>query len=95
VQFELPISVERDLLIRKIFTGGATTVQTNSASAITVTLAMLQRIWAMKPSAAPHAQADAPAPDEARLPKQTFVIQPQQARLRLDVLAAQRASLAA
>lgn len=95
VQFDLPESVERDLLIRKIFTSGSTTLTASSASVLTVTFAMLQRIWAKQPSAAFAPLSEASEPEEKRLPKETLVIQPRPPRHRLDALAAERATLAA
>jgi cellulose synthase (UDP-forming) len=89
--FDLPLCVERDLLIRKLFTSGldATTV---SASALSSTGAMLMSIW----SAGGRQAADETEPVAApllaleKLPAQSLValasVQPE----RLAVLAADR-----
>jgi cellulose synthase (UDP-forming) len=90
VQFDLPPCLERDLLVRKLFTAGldATTV---NASALSTTSAMLMSIWSTgttkpEPQVAPQVLA-APV---VRLPAQTRVIEPQQQGQRLADIAAQR-----
>jgi cellulose synthase (UDP-forming) len=91
VHFDLPPSVERDLLIRKLFTAGldATTV---TASALSTTGAMLMSIWStnerrievdVEAAAIPVLPAD-------KLPAQSLVILSQKPPKRLAKLAAER-----
>jgi cellulose synthase (UDP-forming) len=95
VQFDLPPCVERDLLIRKLFTGGLDAA-TVTASAWSATGAMLGTIWSNR-SALP-----APAPETiiatsppAKLPARSFVIDPRPERARLGTLSAERRKLVA
>jgi cellulose synthase (UDP-forming) len=87
--FDLPPSVERDLLIRKLFTAGldATTVNASAFSSIG---AMLMSIWSagrrrakLEPPAAPILPSDT-------LPAQSLVILARPAPQRLADLAAER-----
>jgi len=78
VQFKLPQSLERDLLIRKLFT--VARLKENSVIAWSVNRTMLKSIWSM---AAPLPQLEtsgakpaAPSPAE-RLPAESLVIRPQ------------------
>jgi cellulose synthase (UDP-forming) len=89
VRFNLPPGVERDLLIRKLFTAGldATTVD---ASAFSSTGALLMSVWstgrretAVEPSAAPALTQD-------KLPAQSLVIRARPAPQRLADIAAER-----
>jgi cellulose synthase (UDP-forming) len=91
VHFNLPPCVERDLLIRKLFTAGldATTV---TASALSSTGAMLMSIWStserrreveVETTAIPVLAAD-------KLPAQSLVVSPQKPPKRLAKLAAER-----
>jgi cellulose synthase (UDP-forming) len=91
VHFILPPSVERELLIRKLFTAGldATTV---TASALSSTGAMLMSIWStnekrleveVEAAAIPVLAAD-------KLPAQSLVVLSQQQPKRLAKLAAER-----
>jgi cellulose synthase (UDP-forming) len=91
VHFNLPPCVERDLLIRKLFTAGldATTV---TASALSSTGAMLMSIWStserrleveVEAAAIPVLAAD-------KLPAQSLVVLSQQQPKRLAKLAAER-----
>lgn len=96
VHFDLPPCVERDLLIRKLFTAGldATTV---NASALSSTGAMLMSIWATgttKSEAALAAQILPPALAE-KLPAESLLVSPQRQLNRLDEIAAERRSIAA
>src|ERR1700682_2710399 len=91
VHFDLPTCVERDLLIRKLFTSGldATTV---TASALSSTGAMLMSIWSAggRRSAVETEPAVVPASALEKLPAESLValsrVQPE----RLAVLAANR-----
>ena len=93
VQFDLPPCVERDLLIRKLFTAGldATTV---NASAFSSLGAMLMSIWSTRRRdviAEPPAE---PAMASEKLPAQSLVILARPAPLRLADLAAKRSKAA-
>jgi cellulose synthase (UDP-forming) len=90
VHFDLPPCLERDLLVRKLFTSGldATTV---NASALSTTSAMLMSIWAIgttKPE--PQAIAQVPAAAAERLSAQSRVVVPVKQAQRLADVAAQR-----
>lgn len=78
VEFEHEGLIERDLLIRKLFTGGQNTAADN-ASTWGVTVALLQRIWnadmRVRSLPAPVA-APEPAPPVDKLPAQTLVLAP-------------------
>jgi cellulose synthase (UDP-forming) len=89
VRFDLPPCVERDLLIRKLFTAGrdATTV---NASAFSSTGALLMSVWSpgrrpvgIEPPATPAAISD-------KLPARSLVILALPAPQRLADLAAER-----
>lgn len=95
VQFDLPESTERDLLIRKIFTRGLN-AHTAVAAVGSVTLGMLRRIWSARMEVrVPQQGADmmtatpSPLPEE-KLPAETFVLQPKPADRSLADLAAGR-----
>jgi cellulose synthase (UDP-forming) len=101
VHFDLPACVERDLLIRKLFTGGldATTV---TASGWSATRAMLGSIWSNRTALPAAAPVSAPAPETVvavttpvKLPARSFVMAPQPRRARLAELSAERRKLAA
>jgi cellulose synthase (UDP-forming) len=102
VQFSLPVSLERDLLIRKLFTGGLDTTLV-SVSAWTATRDMLMSIWAMRTEMlerSAHKLPDvavASASDSAseKLPAQSIVISPQPRIARLSDVVEQRRSIAA
>jgi cellulose synthase (UDP-forming) len=92
VRFDLPPSVERDLLVRKLFTAGldATTV---NASALSSTGAMLMSIWTTGTTGSEsEVPVEAPAVVEAieKLPAQSLVIPSAQQPKRLAKLAAER-----
>ena len=80
VQFTLPPSVERDLLIRKIFTGGRDRTNVN-ASAWSATGAMLKSIWGMRTEmlerSAEKASDVVTASPVEKLPARSLVISPQ------------------
>lgn len=94
VSFSLPPSVERDLLIRKLFTGGLRKT-TAAPSTFSVTGAMLKSIWSMRvylPEAASIASGVlAPSPTE-RLPANSLVVHPQSQAADLADLAGRRAA---
>ena len=87
--FDLPPSVERDLLIRKLFTAGldATTVK---ASAFSSTGAMLMSIWSAGRRRAKAEPPAAPILPSDKLPAQSLVILARPAPQRLADLAAER-----
>jgi cellulose synthase (UDP-forming) len=87
VHFDLPPCIERDLLVRNLFTAGldATTV---NASALSSTGAMLMSIWATGTTRIP-AQALPMKPGE-KLPAQSLVILAQPQPKRLASIAAER-----
>jgi cellulose synthase (UDP-forming) len=90
VRFNLSACVERDLLIRKLFTAGldATTV---NASAFSSTGALLTSIWATGRRDARVEPPVTPASTQERLPAQSLVIHARPGPQRLADLAAQRA----
>jgi len=79
IEFEHEGLIERDLLIRKLFTGGQNTAADNT-STWRVTLGLLKRIWTadMRVRAAPPAVAPAetPTPPPEKLPARTLVLAP-------------------
>jgi cellulose synthase (UDP-forming) len=80
IQFVLPPSVERDLLIRKMFTAGLDTTHVD-ASAWSATGAMLKSIWGMRTEMLERKIEDtsdivAAAPVE-KLPARSLLISPQ------------------
>jgi cellulose synthase (UDP-forming) len=94
VHFELPPCVERDLLIRKLFTSGldATTV---TASALSSTGAMLMSIWsAAGTQGAESEPAVVPVLTLEKLPAQSLVVLPTVLPERLAYLAANRSTAA-
>jgi hypothetical protein len=89
VHLNLPPSVERDLLIRKLFTAGldATTV---NASAFSSMRAMLMSIWSAGAGPTKGEALAVPGPPSDRLPAQSLVILARPASERLADLAARR-----
>ncbi len=94
VHFDLPPSIERDLMIRKLFTSGvaATEVQ---ASALSATGAILGTIWSNRASSAKQEPAveTASAP-VIKLPARTLVMQPRAIDTSLREISEERRSLA-
>ena len=91
VHFELPSGVERDLLVRQLFTAGldATTVH---ASALSSTAAMLMSIWA---TGTTRSSAEVPAPAlplaaVEKLPARSLVVPSRPQPKRLGSIAAER-----
>jgi cellulose synthase (UDP-forming) len=94
VHFELPPCVERDLLIRKLFTSGldATTV---TASALSSTGAMLMSIWSAAGTRGAESEpAVVPVLTLEKLPAQSLVVLPTVPPERLAYLAANRSTAA-
>jgi cellulose synthase/poly-beta-1,6-N-acetylglucosamine synthase-like glycosyltransferase len=78
IEFEHEGLIERDLLVRKLFTGGQNTAA-DTASTFQVTLGLLKRIWTadMRIRIAPAAAVAAPTPPPPeKLPAQTLVLAP-------------------
>jgi cellulose synthase (UDP-forming) len=104
IRFEHEGLIERDLLIRKLFTSGLTTV-VERAGLADVTLRLLERIWtadmrlrsgrpAEDVAGPPAPEAPAPAPAPARLPAASLVLEPSEHSRRL-IEAAERLERAA
>jgi cellulose synthase (UDP-forming) len=95
VQFDLPASTERDLLIRKLFTAGRDT-RNDVGSAWSATAMMLTSIWKTRtellPSASPATFATT---DVERLPARSLVVPPQPPVIRLSDLSEARRGIAA
>ena len=87
VRFALGDRLERDLLIRKLFTGGLNTAA-DTATAASVTLGLLQRIWTarMNHAALPETEEAETAPPPS-LPKATLVLMPSSQRTNLGAIA--------
>ena len=98
IQFDLPPSVERDLLIRKLFTAGRDTTNVR-ASAWTATSAMLKSVWGARaelPAVTGEAASNTLAASRAeKLPPRSLVIPPQPQTARLSDLVEARRALAA
>jgi cellulose synthase (UDP-forming) len=94
VHFALPPSIERDLLIRKLFTSGFDTAMM-TASVWSATLGMLKSIWSVRSRAPATATPAVPAPMLEKLPAESLVLPPRPQTVPLSVLAAQRRSTAA
>jgi cellulose synthase (UDP-forming) len=103
VHFDLPAGVERDLLIRKLFTGGLDAAMV-TASVWSATGAMLRSIWSNRTALPAPAPVFVPVPEPTaevatlppvKLPAQSLVIAPRPGRARLAELSAERRNLAA
>ncbi|HUN52300.1 MAG TPA: PilZ domain-containing protein, partial [Candidatus Sulfotelmatobacter sp.] len=97
VRFALAPSVERDLLIRKIFTSGLDTTAVR-ASPWSATLGLIKRIWTVNAgvqAAEPAASPAPPPPAPEKLPAAALRVAPRPAPQRLADLAAARQALAA
>jgi cellulose synthase (UDP-forming) len=98
IQFDLPPSVERDLLIRKLFTAGRDTTYV-SASAWSATGAMLQSIWGARAElpaiAGEPSLSTFKAAAAEKLSPRTLVVPPDRRTTRLSELVETRRALAA
>ncbi len=94
VQFDLPASVERDLLIRKLFTANvsAATVVTTAWSA---TGAVLASVWTAQTKPAEMVRKRNVVNTEARLPAAALMVEPELRKQNLDQLSKQRKRIAA
>jgi cellulose synthase (UDP-forming) len=98
IQFDIAPSVERDLMIRKMFTTGLNTTNV-SGSGWSATGSMLKSIWEMRTEMLERSANEASdvgivMPIE-RLPARSLLVPPQPQRLRLSDLGEQRRSIAA
>ena len=98
VQFDLPASTERDLLIRKLFTAGRDT-SSDDVSAWSATAAVLKSIWKTRvelpPSATSAISAMSATIEAERLPARSLVVPPQPQLIRLSDLSKARRAMAA
>jgi cellulose synthase (UDP-forming) len=94
LHFDLPSSVERDLLIRKIFTSGLDTTAV-TVSAWSATFGMLRRIWTVRTTVKNEVAAAVGIAPPEKLPAETFVAPPRLPDHRLADLAEKRSTLAA
>ena len=98
VQFALAPSVERDLLIRKLFTAGLDTTYVQ-ASALSTTGAILRSIWKTRTEipvvTAPATVDPVVIPLPEKLPARSLVISPQPQIVRFSDLVEKRRAMAA
>jgi cellulose synthase (UDP-forming) len=94
LQFDLPRSIERDLLISKLFTLGVNTAADES-SAAAVTVAMLGSIVLLRSNRVKVESAPASSAPVEKLPAESLVVQPSAQVRRLADIRAERRSLAA
>lgn len=96
VQFQLPLSLERDLLIRKLFTAGLNTVDVD-ASAWSTTREIFKSIWTRRTEFSSGTQAATAVPAEQpaqKLPARSLVVEPQPRTRRLSDAAQDRQAAA-
>lgn len=94
VRFDLPPSVERDLLIRKLFTG-AVHAEEIKASAWSATRAMIASIWNAQPSRGASLPDEPERPSNVmKLPARTLMVTPKPERRSLETISAERRRLA-
>lgn len=98
IEFDLGPGVERDLLIRKLFTSGLVATTTVSASTWSVTAAILKSIWST-PSAVQRVEPAAEgvavlARVQSRLPAESLVVLPHAKQNQWANLATQRRAVA-
>jgi cellulose synthase (UDP-forming) len=94
VEFNLPDSVERDLMIRKLFTAGFDTANV-SASAWSATWALLSSIWWTRSSLSQPASSTTVVLPTEKLPAQSLIIPPRIQSASLAELGEKRRALAA
>lgn len=83
LRFEHDGLVERDLLIRKLFTSGRNTA-TDGATTLNVTLGLLQRIWTANEIGKAAVAPNLPAAPEPRLPAVSLVVKPTERAATLE-----------
>jgi len=94
VRFKLSAGLERDLLIRKLFTAGSIATTSVTASTWSVTAVLLRSIWSA-PSGTHDVNPDqkdwrADTIAEAKLPAESFVVAPHPARQWAKIVAQRR-----
>lgn len=95
IAFDTVTGVERDLLIRKLFTSRRLEM-TSDVSAWSVTRDMLKTIWATPSAArkkAGEAQREHSTPPEEKLPAQSLVVPPRTGQRGWDELVAERRAI--
>jgi len=94
ISFELSRSIERDLLIRKLFTSGldATAV---TASVWMATIGMIKRVWTVNSTTIHETAAVETIIKDVKLPAQTLVLQPSHRTQTLSNIASDRKASAA
>lgn len=95
IRFALPASIERDLLIRKLFTAGLDTTKVDT-SAWSSTAALIKSIWEIRTEMADQVEDNAViAFPVERLPARSLVISPRPTISRLSEIGAARRTFAA
>ena len=103
VRFELPDSMERDLLVRKLFTSGLDTTNVR-VSSWTATIAMLKSIWSTRAELPEQVWGSMPgvtaAPNQApsaaeRLPASSLIVAPRPPKETLAHVVERRRKIAA
>jgi cellulose synthase (UDP-forming) len=92
VQLNLQRSIERDLLIRKLFTAAVANASVD-VSVLTATGMLLKSIWSV-PTGATQTTPEA-TPAIIKLPAKSLVIQPRAPAIRLEEIVASRRAMAA
>ncbi len=94
VHFNLQPSIERDLLIRKLFTAAVATVSVD-VSVVTATGMLLRSIWAASSAPAQIVPEAIAASAVEKLPAASLVIPPREPAVRLEKIVADRRAMAA
>ena len=94
LQFDLPRSIERDLLISKLFTRGVNTA-TEAGTAHAATIAILGSIVKVGTGNTQNENKTEPSAAVEKLAAESLVIQPSPHRRRLAEIGAERQSFAA
>jgi cellulose synthase/poly-beta-1,6-N-acetylglucosamine synthase-like glycosyltransferase len=94
VQFNLRPSIERDLLIRKLFTGAVANASVD-ISVIAATGMLLKSIWSAPTASAQITPEMTAMPVIERLPAVSLVIPPRAPAIRLEKIVADRRAMAA
>jgi cellulose synthase (UDP-forming) len=92
VQLNLQRSIERDLLIRKLFTAAVANASVD-VSVLTATGMLLKSIWSVPTDAIQTTPEATPA--IKKLPAKSLVIQPRAPAIRLEEIVASRRAMAA
>jgi cellulose synthase (UDP-forming) len=94
LHFDLPQSIERELLISKLFTLGLNTAHETS-SAAAATIAILRSIVAVRSDSAPIESHATPAVPTEKLAAESLVVRPSARARRLPDVGAERRSFGA